>query len=177
MKNENTTVNNATVEEGVKAGELLEGLTPTMATPMDAIIEDEEQAIGSGISFPLISEPYRMNGNTFYSYYVPFVVLDEEMKCELRPAAISKSDNDRNAYILLTKIFNMIEKETGKREFVLHCQKKARKDDFGRRTASMVYEVIFKDPKSGAVLTVGMKPYGDSNRRLLESQYAAAAKF
>ncbi len=161
MGNEKNT--NAKTEGAVTAAELAEEMAKT-APATTEIVENEELDFGDGVKVELRQTPYHVNGKTLYYYHAPIIVFGKERKLEVRP-----KDGDVEGFMTLKDLFDDLEVRTGKREYFLTIQKKTRKDNDGKRTAFLTYEVRFDD--NGLVSSVPVRPFGDSTKKLFESLY------
>ena len=141
-------------EHGIK----LEDLTAVDET--EEVVQQEE-IVESGVTLPLRREAFRQDGKEFNSYFVPLKVFGKSFKLELRP-----KENDYNAYFFLNCIFG----ESG--ETVLYCAEGVMRDSSTKKkTVFKTYLVKGVDPESGFPVSVALRPFGDSNKRMLEELY------
>ena len=135
--------------------------------------EAEDRVEGKGVILTLHAKRFQStDGKTYYSYFVPFEVFGKTMELELRPA-----EGDINGYRLLMGIFEEVYAETHKYVYELTCfRKSSRNEKTGKRMLYMAYEVRRKLP-NGMTIAVTLKPYGNSNKRMLEEMYNQKVAF
>lgn len=135
--------------------------------------EEEDRVEGKGVVLALHAKRYQSSdGKTYSMYFVPFEVFGKVMELELRPV-----DGDINGYRLLAGIFEAVYAETHKSIYELTCYRKSSKNEkTGKRMLYMAYEVRYKLP-SGVTIAVTLKPYGNSNKRMLEEMYNQKVAF
>lgn len=134
------------------------------ATENADVVEAEERVEGSGVKLPLKRRAYSAQGKTYYSYFVPLVVKGLAMELEVRP-----KDGDVNAYRFLNLIFADAKEQTGIDQYELNCQLKSMRGSDGKRMAYMTYSV--EKEVDGIMFVATVKPYGDSNKQMLETLY------
>ena len=128
------------------------------------VVEKEERAEGNGVTLPLSRRAYTVQGKTYHSYFVLLKVKGVSMELELRP-----KEGDVNAFRFLDLIFKDVKEQTGKDECDLTCQLVSSKGNDGKRMSYMSYAV--ERVVDGLPCIAALKPYGDSNKRMLETLY------
>ncbi len=164
MKNEKETV----AQENFHAADLTEEQT---GTAIEQVAEEERPEF-TDVTFPLYCEKYPFKGKWYWRYYCSFKSPTGKkiMNAELRPPMATQNQNDIKMYEILEEIFDLVEEATGKREYVLTCQRVSSKDGMGRRTAYMKYSVIYVT-EEGDEFIVDLKPVAQSDKQLLLSNY------
>lgn len=135
--------------------------------------EEEDRVEGKGVVLALHAKRYPSSDGKMYNmYFVPFEVFGKTMELELRPV-----EGDINGYRLLSGIFEEVYAKTHKYVHELSCFRKSSKNEkTGKRMLYMAYEVRYKLP-SGVTVAVTLKPYGNSNKRMLEELYSQKVAF
>lgn len=125
--------------------------------------EREVEVVDRGVELPLTIELVKSkDGRVYHNFKIKLKVFGREIVVDMRPRA-----DDRNAYALADTICDII----GGRIAPMRCIENVMKDSGGKNMKYMSYLLYAEDPDSGMELSVGLKPQGDSSKRLLESYY------
>ena len=157
--------------------EMMEEVEVGTATEVRTDAEEAEEVIESAVQIDLHRTKTVSSGKTYFNYYVPVTAFGHEMKIEIRPKANSDGKVDPVSYERLALIFDVTREETGKDEYHLIAQRMTMRGNDGKKVTYMTYEVTKTDPITGMSLSVGVVPYGDSNKRMLLSLFEQKSKF